>query len=58
MRARLSRLCKYEVLEPLLLHLVTKSRVTALVVGSGTSTFPEQLYDRQVQDRRWHISCH
>mmetsp|Transcript_22625 Transcript_22625/g.57564 ORF Transcript_22625/g.57564 Transcript_22625/m.57564 type:complete len:230 (-) Transcript_22625:284-973(-) len=43
-------LCEYPLLQPLIKHHAEKPRSAALFVGSGTSTFPEQLYDGGVRE--------
>ncbi|GFH21636.1 uncharacterized protein HaLaN_18984 [Haematococcus lacustris] len=42
--------CSYETLRPLFESLVAQPRCAALLVGSGTSSFPEELYDSGVKD--------
>lgn len=43
-----SRFFSYKLLKEVLQPVVKRPRCAALVVGSGTSTFPEELYDEWV----------
>ena len=41
-----NRYCSYETLMPIIKPLMEKPRFSALILGSGLSTFPEELYDK------------
>ncbi len=45
-RPLLCRLCSFAALQPVILPLLQRQRCSALFIGSGLSTFPEDVYNR------------